>query len=244
MIRMTSLADTAFAPMPQQRPVLRHVALVPDGNRRWARERDVPVFEGHRRGGERCIEFLEWCGRHPGIEVVSIGLSSAENLARRPAGEVEGVDRVTAAVIGQAAATGRWRLNLLGDVDLLTPALAETLRAFVASTADVAGPVVNFAVGYSGRAELMRAVDALRSSAASTGPVRAQDIERHLDTAGQPDCDLMIRTAGQTRLCGFMPWQSIYSHLYVADPHWPDFAKSDFARALDSFHGSERRMGS
>ncbi|WP_331735138.1 undecaprenyl diphosphate synthase family protein (plasmid) [Streptomyces sp. NBC_01166] len=131
----------------------------------------------------------------------------------------------------------------MGNLDLLTPSLAQNLRTVVAATADVAGPVANFAVGYSGRDELMRAVDGLRATT-NAGPVSAGDIERHLDTAGQPDCDLMIRTAGQTRLCGFMPWQSIYSHLHIADTYWPDFSESDFTHAVDSYHRSERRMGS
>ncbi|WP_330293475.1 polyprenyl diphosphate synthase [Streptomyces sp. NBC_00576] len=242
---MTS--PTAHAPLtapPQQQPVLRHLALIPDGNRRWARAKNLPTTEGHRRGGERCLDVLQWCSEYPEIETVSLAVCSIENLARRPEVETRAFARVITELIRQTAATRRWRINLMGNPDMFGPAVSEVLHEAVTATADVSGPVANFAVAYSGRDELLQAVNQLmRASTTKQSAVSAHDIERHLDTAGQPDCDLMIRTAGVAGLCGFMPWQGTYSQQYVSATDWPEFAESDLARAVASYHSQERRMG-
>lgn len=229
--------------------VPRHVGVMMDGNRRWARQLGEPPAAGHRRGADRIAEFLEW-SEEVGVEVVTLWMLSTDNLHREPEEVADLLDIITGAVRRLAGAR-RWRLKVVGDLTLLPGPVAEALRRAEADTADVPGMIVNVAVGYGGRHEITDAVRALLREHAEAGTplerlaeeLTVDHIAQHLYTQGQPDPDLVIRTSGEQRISGFLLWQSVHSEFYFCDAYWPDFRRVDFLRALRSYAQRERRMG-
>ncbi|RIK17381.1 MAG: isoprenyl transferase [Acidobacteria bacterium] len=227
----------------------RHVGVMLDGNRRWARERGAGSAEGHRAGADNIAPFLGWC-EEAGVEVVTLWLLSTDNLNRPPA-ELEPLLAIIEEVVADLAAAQHWRMHVVGALDLLPDATAQRLQEAAASTAAVDGMVVNVAIGYGGRREIADAVRSLLRDAAAQGAsledlaetVTVEDIAEHLYTKGQPDPDLVIRTSGEQRLGGFLLWQSAHSEFYFCEAYWPDFRKVDFLRALRSYAERERRFG-
>jgi short-chain Z-isoprenyl diphosphate synthase len=192
--------------------------------------------------------------RHVGVmldvEVVTLWLLSTDNLSR-PAAELEPLLRIIEDTVTDLASHGTWRLHPVGALDLLPARTAEQLKAAEDATSKRTGLLVNIAVGYGGRREVVDAVRALIADAASKGltldelatEVDVDHIAEHLYTAGQPDPDLVIRTSGEQRLSGFLLWQSAHSEFYFCEAYWPDFRKVDFLRALRSYTTRERRFG-
>lgn len=229
--------------------VPRHVGVILDGNRRWARSFGEPVAAGHRRGADKIAELLAWSS-DVGVEVVTLWMLSTDNLKRSPE-EVAELVGIIADAVHTLAATGRWRIQVMGDLSLLPDAAARTLRAAQATTAGVAGLHVNVAIGYGGRHEIAEAVRSLLRAHAAAGAtldevVESFDVEHiaeHLYTKGQPDPELVIRTSGEQRLGGFLLWQSVHSEFYFCEAYWPDFRRVDFLRALRSYAARERRLG-
>ncbi len=227
----------------------RHVGVMLDGNRRWARLRGADTAHGHRAGADNIAPLLEWC-QEAGVEVVTLWLLSTDNL-RRDQREVEPLLAIIEDVVTELAHRRCWRINLVGADHLLPEQTVQVLRAAVAATADVAGMVVNVAIGYGGRQEIADAVRSLLAEAAEQGTpieelartVQVEDIAEHLYTKGQPDPDLVIRTSGEQRLGGFLLWQSAHSEFYFCEAYWPDFRKVDFLRALRAYAERERRFG-
>jgi undecaprenyl diphosphate synthase len=226
-----------------------HVAVILDGNRRWAKAVGSPAAEGHRAGAGKIAEFLEWSDEI-GVELITLWMLSTDNLSRG-SDELEQLQEIIASAVEDLGATGRWCIRLVGDLNLLNDEVEGRLRAVEASTAEVEGMVVNVAVGYGGRHELVDAVRELLLQADADGKsikdlassLTDADIAEHLYTKGQPDPDLVIRTSGEQRLSGFMVWQSAHSEFYFCDAYWPDFRRVDFLRALRSYGQRERRMG-
>lgn len=229
--------------------VPRHVGVMLDGNRRWARSVGGTDLHGHRTGAGRIRELLEWCDE-VGVEVVTIWLLSTENLSRSPA-EVAGLVEIIDTTVRELAATGRWRLNPMGSLDLLPAETALSLKAAADSTLDRSGMIVNVAIGYGGRREIADAVRSLLQEHARAGTsieeladvLDVEHISEHLYTRGQPDPDLIIRTSGEQRMSGFLLWQSAHSELYFCEAYWPAFRKVDFLRALRSYAQRHRRFG-
>ena len=227
----------------------RHVGVMMDGNRRWARSLGEPAAAGHRRGADHITEFLEWSDE-AGVEVVTLWMLSTDNL-HREAGEVADLLDIITAAVCELADAGRWRLKVVGDLRLLPEPVAEALREAEARTAAVGGLQVNVAVGYGGRHEIADAVRALLREHAGAGTpledlaetLTVEHIAQHLYTQGQPDPDLVIRTSGEQRIGGFLLWQSVHSEFYFCDAYWPDFRRVDFLRALRSYAARERRLG-
>jgi short-chain Z-isoprenyl diphosphate synthase len=230
----------------------RHVAVLADGNRRWARDNapGQPLVTGYRAGARKLREFVEWCDEI-GIPVVTLWVLSTDNFSRSSAEELEPLLEVIEAMVADLAAQQRWQLHPFGALDLLPASSAELLRRAERDTADLSGMVVNIAVSYGGRHELRDAVRSLLEEHARNGtPVeeiaRTLDIDHiaeHLYTKGQPDPDLIIRTSGEQRLSGFLMWQSAHSEFYFCEALWPDFRKVDFIRALRAYGQRERRFG-
>ncbi len=228
----------------------RHVGVMLDGNRRWAAEQGKSTAHGHQAGADKIEDFLGWCDE-VGVEVVTLWLLSTDNLAR-PAAELEPLLRIIEETVTDLASHGTWRLHPVGALDLLPATTAEILKAAADSIRNREGLRVNVAVGYGGRQEVVDAVRALLSDAASRGVsmdelasvVDVDHIAEHLYTAGQPDPDLVIRTSGEQRLSGFLLWQSAHSEFYFCEAYWPDFRKVDFLRALRSYGARGRRFGS
>ncbi|UQX87767.1 isoprenyl transferase [Jatrophihabitans telluris] len=231
--------------------VPRHVAVMLDGNRRWARAAGLSdVNDGHAAGAELIDQLLEWCAE-VGVEHVTLWLLSTDNLTRDPA-ELVPLLKIIENVAGQLSADDRrWRVNVVGALDLLPADTAGVLKAAEERSADKTGLTVNLAVGYGGRREIADAVRSLLQEQAQAGTsieelaesIDVEHIADHLYTKGQPDPDLVIRTSGEQRLSGFLLWQSAHSEFYFCDALWPDFRKVDFLRALRDFSERQRRFG-
>lgn len=227
----------------------RHVGVILDGNRRWARSFGMDASSGHRRGADKIEDLLGWC-EEAGVEVVTLWLLSTDNLARA-GDELSSLLRIIEDVVRELAAQRRWRLHPVGALDLLPPETARVLKESAADTAGVDGLLVNVAVGYGGRREIADAVRSLLTEHVDRGTsmeelVQVLDVDHiaeHLYTKGQPDPDLVIRTSGEQRLGGFLLWQSAKSEFYFCEAFWPDFRRVDFLRALRSYAQRDRRGG-
>lgn len=230
----------------------QHVAVLADGNRRWARA-NAPGQElvvGYRAGADKLKQFIGWC-EEVGVPIVTLWVLSTENLERAADEELHPLLDVIRDLVVELAADGRRRVQVVGDLNLLPARVAEDLRAAECSCVDAPGMHVNVAVSYGGRHELRDAVRSLLADEAAKGTDLAElaetleidHISEHLYTAGQPDPDLIIRTSGEQRLSGFLIWQSAHSEFYFCEALWPDFRKVDFIRALRSYAQRERRFG-
>ncbi len=230
----------------------KHVAVLADGNRRWARLNapGQPLVAGYRAGAAKLREFVEWCDEAD-LEVVTLWVLSTDNLQRSNDDELLPLLDVIQQLVADLADTRRWRVQAVGALDLLPPEIEESLRASAQRTEDVDGMHVNVAVSYGGRHELRDAVRSLLRDKAEQGEtlesvaatLEIDEIADHLYTKGQPDPDLIIRTSGEQRLSGFLLWQSAHSEFYFCEALWPDFRRTDFIRALRSFTQRERRFG-
>ncbi len=233
----------------------RHVGVILDGNRRYARERGLPsAAHGHRAGADRIPPFLDWCWEL-GIPYVSLWLLSTDNLSRDDE-EVASlldiiVDTVQRIAHHPTTRERRLRVTAVGALDLLPEEVRTRLKDACEATADHDGFHLQVAVGYGGRQEITDALRSLLRERASEGAsldelaesLDVHDIADHLYTSGFPDPDLIIRTSGELRLSGFLLWQSANSEFYFCDPYWPDFRRIDFLRALRDYQRRHRRFG-
>ena len=236
-------------------PLPRHVAVILDGNRRWASlaGRREPGA-GHRRGADKLDDLLCWCGTL-GILELTVWALSTENL-ERASGELSALteivaEKLTALAERSAAPEHAVRVRVFGRLEVLPKGLAEAARNAETATAGNEGVCLNVALGYSGRDELVHATRQLIGALAARGiapeqmaaEVDADAIARHLYTAEHSDPELIIRTSGEMRLSGFLPWQSSHSEFYFTDVYWPAFREIDFLRAIRTFQARERRFG-
>jgi short-chain Z-isoprenyl diphosphate synthase len=236
-------------------PLPRHVGVILDGNRRFARKMGFDdVSDGHRAGFRKIDELLEWCLSME-IPVVTLWLLSTDNFRRAPA-EVSNLLSIIEAKIVQltyAPSTydRKYRIRVLGRLDHLPASTRVAIREAEERTREHDGPMLNLAVGYGGREEIVDAIRRLIQDRTRQGEalpaivsaLTADNIRSHLYTAGLPDPDLIIRTSGEVRLSGFLLWQSAHSEFYFCDAYWPDFRKVDFLRALRSYQQRQRRFG-
>lgn len=228
-------------------PVPRHVGVITDGNRRWAKEFGATTADGHRAGAEKIVEFLGWCDEID-VDIVTLYVLSKENLSRS-AEEVEVLIEIISDLVEKIAALNGVRVQLVGDLDILPPDLRARLEA--ATSAGECSMRVNVAVGYGGRQEIVNAVKSLLRTRTDDGTdletiiseLSPQQIGEHLYTKGQPDPDLIIRSSGEQRLSGFLMWQSAYSEFYFCEAYWPDFRRTDFLRAVRDYGLRQRRFG-
>ena len=233
----------------KQQSLPRHVGVMLDGNRRWAKENGANTAQGHQAGADNIKPLLGWC-EEAGVQVVTLWLLSTDNL-NRPAKELKPLLAIIEHVVTDLAASRRWQLNPVGALDLLPVETARCLKNAADATRDVHAMIVNVAVGYGGRREIADAVRAMLLEHAAKGTsieelAEVFDVEHiadHLYTRGQPDPDLVIRTSGEQRLGGFMLWQSAHSEFYFCEAYWPDFRRVDFLRALRAYAERERRYG-
>jgi undecaprenyl diphosphate synthase len=235
-------------PIPAPRETPHHVAIIMDGNRRWARERGLPSIEGHRVGARRLREIAR-AAADAGIAVLTVYAFSEENWRRSPA-EV----RLLMELVGLYARSEQAALvkenvsvRIIGRLDRLPQNTRRALEQLVAATAGNDRLTLNLAIDYSARTELCDAVRALAADVAA-GKVRAadvseKDISGYLYTAGQPDPDLLIRTGGELRLSNFLLYQVAYTELWSTPTHWPDFDAKLLFRAIGEFTKRERRYG-
>ena len=229
----------------------KHVGVILDGNRRWARASGSnDVAKGHQAGADKIDVFLGWCA-DAGIDHVTLWLLSTDNL-NRPAAELEPLLAIIESTVTALAGPDKeWRVRAVGALDLLPDATARALKEAEATTMGRTGLEVNIAVGYGGRREIADAVRALLLQEHARGTsieqlaeiLDVEHIAEHLYTKGQPDPDLVIRTSGEQRLGGFLLWQSAHSEFYFCEAYWPDFRRVDFLRALRAYGLRQRRFG-
>ncbi|MEV0131983.1 isoprenyl transferase [Dactylosporangium sp. NPDC050688] len=247
-----SLYEQRLARRLHGKPQPRHVGVIVDGNRRWAREMGyVDPNDGHRVGAERIKELLRWCDGAT-VAHVTLWLLSTDNLSR-PSAELDPLLQIIENLAAELAAEGNpWQLRMVGALDLLPTASAQSLKAAEERTVNrTGGAQVSLAVGYGGRREIADAVRSLLHEHAKAGTsieelaeiLDVDHISDHLYTRGLPDPDLVIRTSGEQRLSGFLLWQSAHSEFYFCDVHWPSFRRVDFLRALRSYANRQRRYG-
>jgi short-chain Z-isoprenyl diphosphate synthase len=235
-------------------PMPKHVGLIMDGNRRWARQMGMadPSL-GHKYGAEHVEDVLNWCATAD-IKHVTVFVCSTENIANRDDTEVAYLMQVIEQFVADKLTRDpTWQVHIAGTLDVLPDTTARALKKAVELSRDcTTGAHVTLAIGYGGRQEVIDALRALLSEQADAGTtlaelaetVTTEDIARHLYSAGQPDPDLVIRTSGELRLSNFLIWQSAYSELYFCEAYWPAFREIDFLRALRSFAARDRRYGS
>lgn len=237
-----------------QQRLPKHIGIIMDGNRRFARSIGLDVRAGHNYGADKAREVLDWC-LELGIPHVTLWGFSKDNRSRTAA-EVSHLHRLFAEqareLLGdERLHRNRVRVQIIGELGDFPEESREALREMEEATRDYGGMRLNVALGYGGREEIVTAVRNLLAEKRRQGvaleelarTLDAGEIGRHLYTAGMPDPDFVIRTSGEVRLSGFLLWQTAYSEFYFCDAFWPSFRKIDFLRALRHFQARERRFG-
>jgi undecaprenyl diphosphate synthase len=222
-----------------------HVAIIMDGNGRWALSRGLPRLAGHRAGTENLRRIIRACVEF-GIKYLTIYAFSTENWGR-PREEVEGLMHILEDVIDRELAELNQegvQLHHIGRLERLDPKLQEKVLAAIDLTKNNDRLVLNVAFNYGGRDEIIYAIQRMIRDGKKAEEVNSDMVSRYLFTAGVPDPDLIIRTSGELRVSNFLIWQGAYSEWYVTSVYWPDFNKEEFRQALDTYAKRDRRYGS
>jgi len=230
----------------------RHVAIIMDGNGRWAKQRNLPRIMGHKAGSESVKNIVK-SARELNLEVLTLYAFSIENW-KRPSFEVQGLMTLLKTFLKselQNMLANNISLRCIGEIEMLPPDVQKILLEVIQDTArnaeDKQGLILNLALSYGSRSEILRAARIMAEKCVS-GQFDPEDISEklfasHLYTAGLPDPDLLIRTGGESRLSNFLLWQLSYAELYITETMWPDFNAERFFEALKYFQGRERRFG-
>ena len=231
-----------------QRKIPAHVAIIMDGNGRWAKKRGLPRTMGHAQGAKVVEQILEDAD-HMGIRYLTVYAFSTENWTR-PGTEVKALMNLLRTYMKTSlakCAKNNVRIRVIGDKSRLDPDLQDSIRTLEEATKNNTGIGFQIAINYGSRDEITRAVRKIARKTAA-GELRPEDITEEtisdaLDTAGIPDPDLLIRTCGEERLSNFLMWQLSYSEMYFTDTAWPDFTKEELEKAVDAYNHRERRFG-
>ncbi len=226
----------------------RHVAIILDGNNRWAKRRMLPSLAGHRAGVKAVREVVEACGE-VGVEVLTLFAFSSENW-NRPKNEVDGLMELFLRTLRRETRKlkkNNIRLKIIGDISRFSPAIQEHIAEAEALTADEAKVTLVIAANYGGMWDVAQATRKV-AKLVEQGELSADQIDEsmigeHLSTAGLPDPDLLIRTSGEQRISNFLLWQCAYSEFYFTKTLWPDFGRKEFESALLSYVNRQRRFG-
>jgi undecaprenyl diphosphate synthase len=222
----------------------RHVAVIMDGNGRWAAQRHLPRVEGHRAGIDAVRDVVETSARL-GIEVLTLYAFSVENW-KRPVMEVSTLMALLKRYLRLELSTllgNNIRFNVIGRADELARDIRAELKAAEEKTAANTGMLFNIALNYGGRAEIVEAARRLLAAGVRPDELDEQRFAGFLYTAGQPDPDLLIRTSGEIRVSNFLLWQIAYAEIWVTDTLWPDFRKRDLLEAIVAYQKRDRRYG-
>lgn len=225
--------------------VPRHIALIPDGNRRWARKHGKPLLEGHAAGIDNLGNLLKWCREFKVKELTAWGFST-ENFDRSPS-EVHGLMKLFEQKLRESEGKNevhkyQVRVRVLGDLSRFPESVRKMIRGLEERTAKYDKYHLNLLLGYGGRQELIAAVK--EAVEKNMRDINGQSFRKLLWTSGlESDPDLIIRTSGETRMSGFLPWQGAYSEYYFSKKLWPEFKRADFVRALKDYASRKRRFG-
>ncbi|MDF1850889.1 MAG: isoprenyl transferase [Verrucomicrobiales bacterium] len=235
----------AFDP---DKEIPRHIAIIMDGNGRWAKQRDLPRREGHRAGAQSVETCLETCGEI-GVEYLTLYAFSSENW-KRPEAEVSALMGLLAHFLKEKTPSlmkNNIRLQVIGQWEKLPESNQRALRKTMEKTAKNDGLTLVVALSYGSREEVVGATRALMQKAID-GEIKPEDVDatifsEHLDTAGMPDPDLLIRTSGEYRISNFLLWQISYSEIYITKDYWPDFRREHLLEAVGEYQCRQRRFG-
>jgi undecaprenyl diphosphate synthase len=226
--------------------VPNHIAIIMDGNGRWAQQRHMPRKLGHYRGAARVRSLIEYCTR-VGVKCVTLFAFSTENW-QRPADEVDALMALFVEYLDKELPTileNRVRFKVLGALDRFPPEVRQRIDRAEQQSAHHEGLMLNVAVNYGGRWDIVQAVQSWQAAHPQAGldALSPDGLSHHLSTAGQPELDLLIRTGGESRISNFLLWQAAYAELYFTDTLWPDFDEAALQQALDWFAARDRRFG-
>lgn len=222
----------------------KHVAIIMDGNGRWAKQRGMPRIAGHKKGADTVRLVTEEC-RAIGVKVLTLYAFSDENWGR-PREEVGFLMDMLGSFLRSEIETMKKngiRFRTIGRTERLPDTVRTWIDRAMAETAGNTGMILNLALSYGGRGEIVEAIKRLSGAGGLTGDLTEEAFSAHLDTAGLPDPDLIIRTSGEKRISNFLLWQAAYAELYFTDILWPDFKADDLLRALLDYQGRQRRFG-
>ena len=222
----------------------QHVAIIMDGNGRWAKKRGLPRLEGHRAGTENIRRVAEIFTEYK-IKYLTLFAFSTENW-NRPSGEVKGLIKILSDRLDpeiKRLNEKNIRVRHLGRLDALSPELQQKIKAAIELTSKNTGGTLSMAFDYGGRAEIVDAARRLLSARISVEDMNEDYFKKYLYAPDIPDPDLIIRTGGETRLSNFLLWQAAYSELYFTDVLWPDFDRSEIDKALATYMSRHRRFG-
>ena len=226
----------------------KHIGLIMDGNRRWAKAKMLPIKLGHKQGAETLKKIVRYANKI-GIKHLTVYAFSTENW-RRSEEEVDALMNLLQNYLNdftKEADTENIVIRVLGDVTELSEDLQRGIASTIERTKNNTGIIFNIALNYGGRAEMIKAVKEI-SEEVKNGKVKTEDIteemiSNHLYTKGQPDPDLIVRTSGEMRLSGFLMWQSTYSEILFLDKYWPDFSEKDLDNAIENYQQRKRNLG-
>jgi undecaprenyl diphosphate synthase len=215
-----------------------------DGNRRWAKNKGLPVLEGHRAGGQTLKDVVKWT-RDAGVKHLILYTFSTENWNRTEE-EVTYLLNLIGEFIGKEFDHFNKEggiMHFVGDLSRFSPELQKTLIDARDKTANNTGVNIYFALNYGGRQEILSAVKKIVEENPSQEKITEEYFAKHLQTGNMPDPDIIIRTSGEMRLSGFLPWQGVYSELFFTKTLWPDFSKEEFMKIIEEYGERDRRIG-
>lgn len=226
-----------------------HIALIPDGNRRWSKLHKLKVFAGYRMGIRRFIDFTKW-SKEFGVKTLTVWALSTENLRNRSGLELKvlfdlymkvATDK---SILRDLKANGA-RLRVIGDMNALPKKLRDAFRNVEAQTKMYKDMTINLLVNYGGKDDILYSMQQMSRDIKSNKVTKVDQkyIREHLRSATLPDVDLIVRTSGEMRTSGLLPWQGSYSELYFSNKYWPDFGREDFRKAIQTFSKRQRRFG-
>lgn len=226
----------------------RHIAIILDGNRRWARERGKPASFGHKEGAKTLEKIVRYANKI-GLEYITVYAFSTENW-KRTAEEVKALMLLLQNYLDEyskRADTENIKVKILGDISVLSEGMQKSIKKCMERTKDNTGVTFNIALNYGGRDEIVRAIKQI-SKQIKEGKITEEDITEqmvsdNLYTKGEPDPDLLIRTSGEIRLSNFLPWQLVYSEFLFIDKNWPEFEEKDLDEAIIEYQKRTRKFG-
>lgn len=226
----------------------KHIAIIMDGNRRWAKQRNLTTKEGHKAGSKNLDNIATFCN-DIGIKYLTVYAFSTENW-KRTAEEVGALMVLLKSYVDKflkRANTNNIRVRILGDIERLDKGLKDSINEIIEKSSKNTGLTLNIAFNYGGRAEMIRAVkqisNQVKENKLNIDDITEQTISDNLYTCGEPDPDLLIRTSGELRISGFLLWQIAYTEFLFLDKYWPDFSKEDLLDAIQTFQNRKRNLG-
>ncbi|MEA2055873.1 MAG: polyprenyl diphosphate synthase [Candidatus Thermoplasmatota archaeon] len=248
--RFSKLRDRKLLEEIRQRPTPNHVAIIMDGNRRFAQSIGLRPTAGHLLGGNRLEEVLDWCFEL-GIKILTVYAFSTENF-KRSKKEVKLLMDLCKKEIDKARKDSRIhknqiRINVIGHIESLPNDIRKSAEKLMENTKEYNKHILNIALAYGGREEIIHAIQQIaedvKNSRLSVNEIEEQTVSSYLYTNGLPDPDLILRTSGEERMSNFLLWQLAYSELYFSDVYWPAFRKRDFLRAIQTYQKRKRKYG-